>query len=104
MSHKYALNRLQQWCQMKLVKCISVEAVCPILTQAHLYAAQQLAQGCLAFIREHYEQVAVKEDFVKLAKDWPEVLLKINLYMGQVREEKAAQALDVFRQASTTKR
>ena len=38
-SHKYALGRLQAWCEQKLSNCVSIEGVCSILGQAHLYEA-----------------------------------------------------------------
>lgn len=103
-SHKYGVTRLQNWCEAKVCECITVDEVCSILCQAHLYAASQLADMCLDFIRQHYERVIVTAKFGTLAKDWPEVMLKINLFMGQVREDSAVPAMEAVRGPPNGKR
>merc|ERR1712125_21519 len=78
-SHKYALPRLQAWCEQKLCEYIAIDEVCSILCQAHLYEAKQLASACLNFVKKHYAAVMVTEKFGTLAREWPDVMLKINL-------------------------
>merc|ERR1719335_2097674 len=102
-SHKYALTRLQRWCEVKLCEYLSIDTVCSILCQAHLYEALPLAEKCLGFIRQYYETVAVTEKFGTMAIEWPEIMLKINLFMGKVREDMAALAMDAARRAATGK-
>ena len=96
-SHKYALSRLQVWCEAKLCDKIAVENVCSLLCQAHLYDAKALSDVCLPFVRSHYEAIAVTDKFGTLARQWPEVMLKLNLFMGRVREERAASAIEAVR-------
>lgn len=93
-SHKYALVRLQAWCEQKLCGCIAINEVCSILCQAHLYDAKQLASACLNFIRENYATVMVTEKFGTLAREWPEVILKINLCTAGVSEARAKPAIE----------
>jgi len=92
-SHKYALVRLQAWCEQKLCECIAVKEVCSILCQAHLYEAKQLANACLNYIRERHAAMIVTEEFGTLAKEWPEVMLKINLCIAGVAEASATPAI-----------
>lgn len=99
-SHKYALVRLQAWCEQKLCECIAISEVCSILCQAHLYEAKHLASACLNYVKEHYAAVIVTEDFGSLAKDWPEVMVKINLWMGGVTESNAKTAIEASQRAS----
>merc|ERR1711941_100969 len=80
-THKYGLTRLQLWCEAELCECVCVDEVCSILCQAHLFGAKQLVDVCLGYIQQHYEAVIVTEKFGTLAKEWPEVMLKINLFM-----------------------
>lgn len=88
-SHKYEVPRLRQWCEQKLCVCITVEDVCSILCQAHLYGAKTLEEVCLTFVKAHMEQVAATAMFGTLAKDWPEVILKISLFTAGVPVSKA---------------
>jgi speckle-type POZ protein len=99
-SHKYELMRLQAWCEQKLCECISNDDACSILCQAHLYEAKQLTNACLDFIREHYAAVIVTEKFGTLGKEWPEVMLKINLCMAGVSETSAKPAIEASQRAS----
>jgi len=99
-SHKYALARLQAWCEQKLCESITVDEACPILCQAHLYGATQLMNACLSFIREHYAAVVVTEKFGSLAKEWPEVMLKINICVAGVSEASAKPAIAASQRAS----
>eukprot|EP00931_Biecheleriopsis_adriatica_P088513 TRINITY_DN62817_c0_g1_i1.p1 TRINITY_DN62817_c0_g1~~TRINITY_DN62817_c0_g1_i1.p1 ORF type:complete len:493 (-),score=88.51 TRINITY_DN62817_c0_g1_i1:158-1636(-) len=99
-SHKYSLARLQAWCEKQLCESISVKGVCDILCQAHLYDAKQLTNACLNFIKRCYAEVVVTQSFGKLAKDWPEVMLKINLCTAGVAEASATPALEASQRAS----
>ena len=86
--------RLQAWCEHKLCECITTDAVCSILCHAHLYEASQLTSACLSFIKEHYMAVMVTEKFGTLAKEWPAVMLKINLCTAGVPETSAKPAIE----------
>jgi len=92
-SHKYALLRLQAWCEQKLCDCITLDDVCPMLCQAHLHEAKQLAIACLKFIQKNHGAVVATEAFGTLARDWPEVLVKINAYIAGVTEDTARSAV-----------
>jgi hypothetical protein len=93
-SHKYGLLRLQAWCEQKLCDCISLDGVCPMLCQAHLHEAKQLASACLKFIQKNHGAVVATEAFGTLARDWPEVLVKINVYIAGVAEDTAKSAVE----------
>merc|ERR1712232_1213559 len=103
-SHKYAMVRLQAWCEQKLCECIAIKAVCSILCQAHLYQAKQLTNACLSYIKEHYAALIVTEDFGTLAKEWPEVMLKIDLCMAGVSEASAKPAIEASQRASSKRK
>jgi len=82
MSHKYQINRLHVWCERELSKFLCVNEVCHVLCQAHLYQATQLENTCLAWIKANLSAVVVKPAFSAIAKDWPEVQMKINMYLA----------------------
>eukprot|EP00930_Biecheleria_cincta_P031664 TRINITY_DN21975_c0_g1_i1.p1 TRINITY_DN21975_c0_g1~~TRINITY_DN21975_c0_g1_i1.p1 ORF type:complete len:489 (+),score=75.85 TRINITY_DN21975_c0_g1_i1:94-1560(+) len=102
-SHKYALSRLQLWCEASLCGRIAVNNVFAILCQAHLHDAKQLADACLSFIQHRYETLVVTEEFGKLAREWPEVIIKINLFMGRIQEDRAVPAIQAARGGLTGK-
>eukprot|EP00930_Biecheleria_cincta_P075979 TRINITY_DN63180_c0_g1_i1.p1 TRINITY_DN63180_c0_g1~~TRINITY_DN63180_c0_g1_i1.p1 ORF type:complete len:506 (-),score=97.06 TRINITY_DN63180_c0_g1_i1:121-1638(-) len=85
-SHRYQVIRLRLWCEKQLCKSITVDQVCSVLCQAHLYDAKQLEEGCLTFIKENMEKVVVTSMFGCLAKEWPEVMLKISIFTAGLSE------------------
>mmetsp|Transcript_7209 Transcript_7209/g.11587 ORF Transcript_7209/g.11587 Transcript_7209/m.11587 type:complete len:510 (-) Transcript_7209:103-1632(-) len=93
-SHKYAVARLQAWCEKQLCECITMSGVCSILCQANLYEAKQLVNACLKFIKDHYSSLIVTEEFGILAKEWPDVLLKVDLCAHGVSESCAKPAIE----------
>merc|ERR1712224_421092 len=93
-SHKYALTRLQLWCEHKLCSCLNVDAVCSILCQANLYNSKQLVDACFCYMHQHFEAVAITEKFGKLAREWPELMVKLQLFMRDLREDRAAPAVN----------
>jgi len=99
-SHKYGLSRLQAWCEAKLCECITVDDVCSILCQAHLYQAEQLTNACLAFVKSNYAAVIVTDKFGKLATESPEVVIKINLCASGISETAALAALQACQRSS----
>lgn len=99
-SHRYTLTRLQAWCEQMLVKHITVGEVCSILCQAHLLQASQLTKMCLDFVQENHAQVIVTDSFGKLATEWPEVMLKINLHLAGIAEESARPAFEASQRAA----
>jgi len=103
-SHKYALARLQSWCEQKLSEHITVNEVCSILRQAHLYDATQLTTACLRYIRERNREVLITDQFGTLAKDCPEIMLKIDLFKADISEASATPAIEAFRRSSAGKR
>jgi len=92
-SHKYQVTRLQLWCEQRLCDCISAHDVCSILCEAHLYEAKQLEQACLAFIKQNMGIVVATPAFGSLAADWPEVMLKINIFIAGISDSCAAHAI-----------
>lgn len=99
-SHKYQVCRLRLWCERELCKRIGLQEVCSILCQAHLYDATKLEQACLNFIKENFARVVTTAGFGSLGKDWPQVMLKINLFMAGVAHENAQAALQAQAGAS----
>merc|ERR1711933_623219 len=93
-SHKYAVERLQSWCEKQLCECITLNGVCSLLCQAHIYEAKQLVNACLTFIKEHYAGLIVTEEFGTLAKDWPDLMLKIDLCTHGVSESRAKPSIE----------
>jgi speckle-type POZ protein len=98
-SHKYQVSRLRLWCEQQLCKNITVCEFCSVLSQAHLYDAKQLEQACLSFIKVNMEDVVVTSAFGALGRDWPGVVLKINLFCAGVSKSEATAALETQRQA-----
>eukprot|EP00931_Biecheleriopsis_adriatica_P054733 TRINITY_DN32240_c0_g1_i1.p1 TRINITY_DN32240_c0_g1~~TRINITY_DN32240_c0_g1_i1.p1 ORF type:complete len:534 (-),score=87.60 TRINITY_DN32240_c0_g1_i1:2-1603(-) len=88
-SHKYQVTRLQLWCENQLCKFVSAPEVCSILCQAHLHQAAQLEKRCLSFIKAKMAQVATTPGFADMAKRWPEVMVKINLFIAGVSDSAA---------------
>jgi len=92
-SHKYQVPRLQLWCEQQLCDRISKKQVCSILCQAHLYEAKQLENACLTFIKENMEAVVATPGFGSLSGKWPEVMLKINIFIAGLSESAASAAV-----------
>jgi len=92
-SHKYQVQRLQLWCEQELCKHICKDEVCTILCQAHLYDAKQLEKVCLGFIKNHMEPVMSTRTFGSLSSEWPEVMLKINIFLAGLSEIKASEVI-----------
>eukprot|EP00747_Dinoflagellata_sp_TGD_P156603 gnl/TRDRNA2_/TRDRNA2_177678_c4_seq28.p1 gnl/TRDRNA2_/TRDRNA2_177678_c4~~gnl/TRDRNA2_/TRDRNA2_177678_c4_seq28.p1 ORF type:complete len:505 (+),score=88.94 gnl/TRDRNA2_/TRDRNA2_177678_c4_seq28:50-1564(+) len=103
-SHKYQVNRVQAWCERELCKFLSIEDVCSVLRQAHLYEAKKLEKKCLEFIKAHRNDVVKSVEFASLTREWPELCLKIMLHMGDVSDASAATAMDVQRSLHKRKR
>merc|ERR1711924_27617 len=93
-SHKYQVLRLSLWCESQLCECISVEHVCPLLCQAHLYEAKELEKTCLEFIRVNMNDVANTDAFASLGNKWPQVSLKITLHNAFVPDGTAASVVE----------
>jgi len=93
-SHKYQVSRLRLWCEQQLCECISVTEVCSILCQAHLYEAKQLQEVCLAFIKDRFGEVAKTKAFGSLSEDWPQVMLKISIFIAGLTENDASAAIE----------
>lgn len=102
LSHKYQLSRLQLWCEVKLSANISVENVCTVLCQAHLYTAKNLERKCLDFIKQNVNEVFTTETYSSLTQMWPPVSLKITAHLANVPDEKTVKAIEV--QQKTRKR
>lgn len=85
-SHKYQVKRLQLWCEAKLSEEISASKVCSILVQAHLFQAKQLEKACLSFIKTKAGQVLSLPAYADLIKKWPQIGLKVSLFLAGVSE------------------
>jgi len=92
-SHKYQVLRLQLWCEQQLCEHICKDDVCSILCQAHLYDAKQLQQACLGFIKNNMHAVMATRGFGSLSAEWPEVMLKVNIFVAGLSESAASQAI-----------
>merc|ERR1712216_495982 len=104
LSHKYQVARLQVWCEKELCAQISIEDVCSVLSQAHLYDATQLQKSCLDFIKANMKDVVKTDAFVRLGQDWPQVSLKITLHLAEVPENIATMAIEKHQTARKRKR
>ncbi|CAE7253667.1 BPM2 [Symbiodinium sp. CCMP2592] len=85
-SHKYQVKRLQLWCEAKLSEEINASRVCSILVQAHLFQAKQLEKACLSFIKAKAGQVLLLPAYADLSKKWPQIGLKVSLFLAGVSE------------------
>ncbi|CAE7733865.1 BPM1 [Symbiodinium sp. CCMP2456] len=100
-SDKYQIKRLRLWCQAKLSEEINASQVCDILSQAHLLQAKQLETACLSFIKDHMSQVLTMPSYLKLIKTWPQLALKISLFLADVSEAQALTTMDAFVKADS---
>eukprot|EP00931_Biecheleriopsis_adriatica_P005220 TRINITY_DN106752_c0_g1_i1.p1 TRINITY_DN106752_c0_g1~~TRINITY_DN106752_c0_g1_i1.p1 ORF type:complete len:507 (-),score=78.16 TRINITY_DN106752_c0_g1_i1:51-1571(-) len=103
-SHKYQLSRLQLWCEHQLCAYISIERVCSVICQAHVYEAKKLEEKCLSFIKAHMSEVAKTDGFGLLGAEWPQVFLKITLHNAGVPESAASTAVEKQENARKRKR
>jgi len=92
-SHKYQVPRLRLWCEQKLVEHISIDRVCSILCQAHLYEAKELESACLNFIADKMVAVASTSGFANLSMDWSEIMLKITLHQANFSQKEMMTAI-----------
>mmetsp|Transcript_105673 Transcript_105673/g.187913 ORF Transcript_105673/g.187913 Transcript_105673/m.187913 type:complete len:519 (+) Transcript_105673:119-1675(+) len=81
-SHKYQVTRLSAWCQQQLSEHVTDTEVCSVLSLAHLCDAKALEEVCLEHIKENMQKVMVTPGFVHLSAQWPELLLKISLFVS----------------------
>ena len=95
-SDKYQIKRLQLWCQAKLSEGINTSQVCDILSQAHLLQAKQLERACLSFIKDNMSQVLTMPSYLELLKKWPQLALKISLFLADVSEAQTLTTMDAF--------
>lgn len=81
MSHKYQIERLRLCCERELCKCIQVGDVSMLLCQAHLHKAKAFEWQCVEFIKNHVAKVSQTDGFGTLCWEWPQVSLKVTLYL-----------------------
>ena len=99
-SHKYQLQRLLLWCEKKLCDLLSTENVCVIICQAHVYEANVLEAACLDLICANFECIVVSPAYGLLSKEWPPVVLKIQLHSKNIAKETAIAAFRAQDEAS----
>lgn len=99
-SHKYQATRLQLWCEAQLCNQLSTSEVCDILCQAHVFEAKQLEKACYAYIKDHMAEVLKLPAYAELVTKWPDIGMKVSLFMGDVPETDAEEIL----QASKVRR
>lgn len=104
LSHKYQETRLLRWTERELSEHITIEDVCPVLCQAHLYEAKVLEEKCLAFIVANKNAVAKSDAFGTLSHEWPQVNLKIALRLAGVSDDSTAIAMKNHENARKRKR
>jgi hypothetical protein len=104
MSHKYQLARLQSWCARELCICVTVEDVCSVLCQAHLYEAKQLEQVCIRFVKARMDKVAQTSSFGTMGREWPEVMMKISICSAGLPVEAAAAVIAAQHSSGKRKR
>lgn len=94
-SHKYQLSRMGLWCEQQLCECLTVDEVCTVLCKAHLYDGKKLEKACLAFIKEHFADVVATPTFGSLAHDWPDIMIKVSVFLAGVCDSSAGPSLEV---------
>jgi len=92
-SHKYQVQRLRLWCEQQLCTYICKDQVCSIICQAHMYDAKQLEKTCLSFIKSNMDSVMATSGFGSLSAEWPAVMLKINIFLAGLSENRASEAI-----------
>merc|ERR1711953_1599833 len=60
------------------------------------HGARQLEESCLRFIQAQKAAVVVTESFGRLAKEWPAVMLKVNMFFTGVSENQASAAFEAL--------
>ena len=75
------MTRLQRWCEKQLCERLSTSEICSLLRQAHLLQAEQLERACLSYLKDHAAEVAKLPAYGELFKTWPQIALKLNLFM-----------------------
>jgi len=100
-SHKYEVTRLHLWCEQELSKYLSVTEVCHVLCQAHLYEAAQLEKTCLSWIKANQSAVVVTPAFSALAKEWPEVMFKVSMFLSGITGAEASRLLEAHWKSHT---
>ena len=93
-SHKYGVTRLQRWCEQQLCEHVSTSEVCSILRQAHLFQAKYLEKACLTHIRDHMAEVVKLPAYLELVTAWPQILLKVSLFMSGTADASEVAAED----------
>ena len=93
-SHKYEVTRLQRWCELQLCEHLSTSEVCSILIKAHLFQAKHLEKACLTHIKVHMAEVVKLPAYVELMMAWPQIMLKVSLFMTGTPEASEAAAED----------
>ena len=93
-SHKYQLHRLQAWCEQQLCPLLDASTACGVLCQAHLYEAKQLETACLDHISTNLKSIVVTPEYGLLSKEWPAVLMKIQLHTAGVPASNAKAAFE----------
>jgi len=93
-SHKYQVQRLQSFCEQQLGALLSLSTVCGVICQAHLYLAYQLEAVCLDFICSNLESIVCSQEYGVLTKEWPAVILKIQLHSKGIASHKAKAAFE----------
>jgi hypothetical protein len=93
-THKYEVTRLQLWCEQQLCKHISTEEVCSVLVQAHLHNAEKLEKVCLKYMKTNFQDIVTTASYGKLTKEWPQVVLKVNVFNAGVLFERAKPAVE----------
>eukprot|EP00930_Biecheleria_cincta_P069283 TRINITY_DN57034_c0_g1_i1.p1 TRINITY_DN57034_c0_g1~~TRINITY_DN57034_c0_g1_i1.p1 ORF type:complete len:537 (+),score=90.85 TRINITY_DN57034_c0_g1_i1:113-1723(+) len=96
-SHRYQVNRLSLWCQQQLAEHICKDHVCSLLCQAHLFEAKGLETACLAYIKKNLDSVAATSGFGSLIAEWPEVMLKLNIFLAGLSESGALPAIEAHK-------
>lgn len=89
-SHKYQIPRLTLWCEQQLCDSISEENVCSVLSQAHLCEAKHLEDTCLSYIKNNMEKIASTPGFAQLSVAWPQIMLRLSLFVSGASSESVA--------------
>ena len=100
-SHKYEVTRLQRWCEQQLREHLSTSEVCSILVKAHLFQAEHLEKACLTHIKNHVAEVVKLPAYLELMMAWPQIMLKVTLFMTGTPETSEAAAVDAGQSTQT---
>lgn len=90
----YEIEELRQACHQQLPKCLSVEAVCEILSQLEKHlafsAAKTMIVQCLEFVDSHATELLSSDQILGLSENMVHLVLRRDTDVPEILKVKAA--------------